>query len=275
MAPSSAPRPVPARSGAAWMRPAPVRAAARALLEEAPDDVHLLPGAVERGSNRSGSRATALRRRRVVVLLTVLVGAVLLSWSLSREPGDPVFLLSSLALAAVWLLGARLSGHVPLGWWRTGSGERRRPVLPGVLVGAGAMAVFFLGALVVAQLPVLRDAVLDVLAHAALPGLVPVVAVALLNAVAEEAFFRGALFDAVRSAGADRSWRPVLVTTAVYTVVTAATGNVMLVLAAAVLGLLCGLHRRATGGVLGPVLVHVVWSLGMLLLLRPLIEAAG
>ncbi|SDE63730.1 CPBP family intramembrane glutamic endopeptidase [Auraticoccus monumenti] len=274
MAPSSTPRPVPARSGART-RPAPVRAASRALLEEAPDDVHLLPGAVEPAQDRRGAGTTALRRRRVAVLVTVLVGAVLLGWSLSREPGDPLFLVSSLVLAAVWLGGARLSGHVPLGWWRTGSGERRRPVVPGVLVGASAMAVFFLGALVVAQLPVLREAVLDVLAHAALPGLVPVVGVALLNAVAEEAFFRGALYDAVRSPGADRSWRPVLVTTVVYTVVTAATGNVMLVLAAAVLGLLCGLHRRSTGGVLGPVLIHVVWSIGMLLVLRPLIEAAG
>lgn len=275
MAPSSAPRPVPARPSAEGTRPAPVRVVSRALLEEAPDDLGPAPGAVPTGPARPGTGAPALRRRRLVVLVTVLVGAALLGWSLSREPGDPVFVVSSLVLALVWLLGARLSGHVPLGWWRTRTGGRRRPVVPGVAVGASAMAVFFVGALVVAQLPVLRNAVLDVLAHASLPGLAPVVGVALLNAVAEEAFFRGALYDAVRRPGGDRSWEPVLVSTVVYTVVTAATGNVMLVLAAAVLGALCGLHRRATGGVLGPVLIHVVWSVGMLLLLRPLIEAVG
>ena len=45
----------------------------------------------------------------------------------------------------------------------------------------------------------------------------------------------------------------------------------MLVFAAVVLGLLVGLQRRVTGGVLGPMLVHVTWSLSMLFLLPVLV----
>jgi membrane protease YdiL (CAAX protease family) len=58
-----------------------------------------------------------------------------------------------------------------------------------------------------------------------------------------------------------------------YTLATYATGNVMLTFAAVLLGLLVGLERRASGGILGPILTHVSWSLSMLLVL-PLIFRA-
>jgi uncharacterized protein len=53
-------------------------------------------------------------------------------------------------------------------------------------------------------------------------------------------------------------------------VATLATGNLMLGFAAILLGLVVGLERRASGGVLAPVLTHVTWSTAMLFLL-PLI----
>ena len=56
-------------------------------------------------------------------------------------------------------------------------------------------------------------------------------------------------------------------TTLAYAVATAATGNVMLSFAAVLLGLVCGLERRASGGILGPILTHCTWSLTMLLVL--------
>ena len=45
-----------------------------------------------------------------------------------------------------------------------------------------------------------------------------------------------------------------------YAVATAATGNVMLSFAAVLLGLVCGLERRASGGILGadPHALHLV-----------------
>jgi membrane protease YdiL (CAAX protease family) len=41
----------------------------------------------------------------------------------------------------------------------------------------------------------------------------------------------------------------------------------MLMFAAVVLGTVVGLERRASGGILAPVLTHVIWSLTMLLVL--------
>ncbi|HEX6247018.1 MAG TPA: CPBP family intramembrane glutamate endopeptidase, partial [Nocardioidaceae bacterium] len=68
---------------------------------------------------------------------------------------------------------------------------------------------------------------------------------------------------------------PVVVSTAVYTLTTVATLNVMLVFSAAVLGVLVGLQRRVSGGVLAPMLTHVTWSMGMLFILPPLLGALG
>jgi membrane protease YdiL (CAAX protease family) len=49
-----------------------------------------------------------------------------------------------------------------------------------------------------------------------------------------------------------------------------ATGNPRLVFAAATLGLVLGLQRRASGGVLAPILTHITWSTLMLFVLPPL-----
>lgn len=247
------------------------------LLRDAPEDVDLVSAAEDSLAPATAvarSRAR-LHRRRVVVAVTMVVGAALLGWSLTREPGDPWFVVATVLLALTWAAGARLSGHVSLGWWQTPAGRHRRPVLPGLVIGLGAVLLFCAGGLLVSLVEPLRTAVLQVLDHAQWSTLPLVAGVALLNGVAEEMFFRGALFHAVESVDARRRWRPVLLTTLLYAAVTGASGNVMLVFAAAVLGLLTGLHRRATGGVLGAILIHVVWSSGMVLLLRPVLELLG
>jgi uncharacterized protein len=46
----------------------------------------------------------------------------------------------------------------------------------------------------------------------------------------------------------------------------------MLVFAALTLGLLLGLQRRATGGILAPILTHITWSTTMLFALPALIH---
>ncbi len=61
-------------------------------------------------------------------------------------------------------------------------------------------------------------------------------------------------------------------TTVAYTLATAATGNVMLAFAAVLLGVVVGLERRASGGILAPILTHCTWSLTMLFAL-PLVFA--
>jgi uncharacterized protein len=209
----------------------------------------------------SAGRDRAVTRRRVVVVVTLAVGAVLLGISLRVRPGDPQFLLSALALAGVWTAGGLLSGPLPLG----PAESRRRTVLAGVAVGAVVGGVFLAGALLVREIPPLRDLTSSVLAYAG-GALLPVTAITVVNAVAEELFFRGALYAAV----GDRY--PVTFTTIIYTATTVATGNPMLVFAAVTVGTVLALLRRASGGVLAPILTHVTWSLLMLYALPPLLR---
>ena len=89
-------------------------------------------------------------------------------------------------------------------------------------------------------------------------------AVALLGAIAEELFYRGALYTALGR------HHPLLISTLIYVIATLASGNPMLAFAAIILGTVCSLERRATGGVLAPILTHFVWSLVVLLALPPL-----
>lgn len=226
---------------------------AAALLDPVPRDHRQRPGAV--------------RRRRVVAGITFVAGALLLGIGLRIPAGDPSFYVVTLALAAVWAVGAFASGPLHVGRAWTRDGEITRPIVQSLALAAVLIALFLVGALVVARLPVLRGPVEALLDHARL-GSLPVVAfVTLVNGIGEELYFRGALFAAIGRRHA------VAVTTLLYMLVTLATGIPMLVLAAAVLGLVAGLQRRVTGGVLGPILLHCLWSVAMLLLLPPLLDS--
>ena len=205
------------------------------------------------------------RRRRIVVVVTLVAGAVLLGISLSVRPGDDVFYLLTVLVALTWAGGALLSGPLHLG--RIPFRDRlRRPIVTPIVTGLVLGAVFVAGSLVVREVPPLRELVNNVLAHARYGAVVPIVAVTLLNGVAEEVFFRGALFAAIGRRHA------VLISTAIYAAATVATGNLMLVLAAFLLGLVLGLQRRASGGILAPILTHITWSTTMLFALPALIS---
>lgn len=186
----------------------------------------------------------------MALLTTLVLGTVLLAVSLRIEPGTVWFYPAALALAATWALGALAAGPPPAG--------DRSPVRP-VLVGLGLGALFVAGALVVRDIPALEDAVGAVTAYADRGSGPLVVLVAVVTGLSEELFFRGALYDVVP--------HPVLVTTVVYAVVTVATGNVMLVFASVLLGLVAALARRHSGGVVAPCLVHATWSVVLLLAL--------
>lgn len=196
------------------------------------------------------SQSQAVRSPAVTAGFLV-VGTLLLGISFRIEPGSAWFYPSALALAAVWAAGAFVSGPVPLG---------DRAVLRPALVGIVLSGVFVLGALIVRELPALDDQVSAVTAYAVRGSGPLVVALTLVTGAAEELFFRGAVYAHV-------SRRPVIVTTAIYAVVTVATGNVALVFAAILLGLVVGLVRRSSGGVLAPAITHVTWSLVLLLVL--------
>jgi membrane protease YdiL (CAAX protease family) len=202
-------------------------------------------------------------RRRTVLTITLVTGTVLLGFSLSIRPGDSTFYALTGAVAVVWTIGGLASGPLHLGYIRV-RGGRRRPVVIPLVTGLAAAGVFVAGALAVREIQPLRDYVESVLAHAQQGSTALIVVVTLGNAIGEEIFFRGAFFAAI-----GRRY-PVVISTTVYGIVTLATGNPMLVLAALTLGLVFGLQRRASGGILAPTITHVVWSMIMLFALPPL-----
>ena len=169
--------------------------------------------------------ARDLRRRQIVTSVFAVIGAVVLAFSLSIEPGSALFYPATAGLAVVWTVGAFASGPLHLGriMHRTGP---RRPVLPPILLGLALAGFFVVGGLMVRQVPPLEEQVRTVLDHADQGVTLVLVLITALNGVAEELFFRGAAYAATTR-------YPVPVTTVAYTAVTLATGNVMLAFAAA------------------------------------------
>lgn len=204
----------------------------------------------------------ALVQRRWISSVTLAVGSFMMAWTLRLAPGAIEFYAASLALATTWIVGGTLSGRLYLGQSNTRSGgQSGRGVLHAVILGLILLAVFLGGAVLVAPVPYLRAPLLALLSHAD-AGMLPVVAlITALTSVGEELFFRGALYAAVGGRQA------LLVTTLVYALATIPTGQPLLVIAAGIVGWVTGLQRRATGGVLAPLLTHLVWSMGLLLLL--------
>lgn len=205
------------------------------------------------------------RRRRTVVLITLVVGTTLLGLSLAVKPGDPLFYGMTLSVAATWVLGGVLSGPLHLGYIPF-RGTLRRPIITPILVGLVASAMFIVGALVVREIEPLRAYADNVLAHAREGWLPLVTLVTLVTGAAEEVFFRGAVFAAIGRR------KPVVISTIVYAASTVATGNPLLVFAAVTLGAVFGLQRRASGGILASMITHVTWSAIMLFTLPPLLH---
>ena len=121
-----------------------------------------------------------------------------------------------------------------------------------------------LGGLVAREIPAVASLIARVLQFAHQGSFWLVVVITLINGVAEEMFFRGALYTALGRVA------PVAISTVVYLCVTLASGNPMLGFAAIILGTVCALERRASGGILAPMLTHFFWSLIMVLVLPPM-----
>jgi len=215
---------------------------------------------VERDHRQSDAQ---FRRRRIVVAVTLLVGATLLGQSFATRQGDPAFYPLTFGLAATWAVGSFVSGPLHLGHI-TFRGALRRPIITPILVGIALAAIFAVGALVIRTIPPLASLTEDVIGYARENNLAIVFVILIVNGIAEELFFRGALFAAIGVR------HPVLISTVIYCLATVAGGNPVLVFAAAVLGTVVGLERRAGGGVLAPILTHLTWSSAMLFALPPL-----
>jgi len=213
------------------------------------------------------SAAVVSRRRRVVAGVSLL-GTGLLAMSFSTRPGSKQFYGLTAAVATTWTAGGLLSGPLHLGWIQSRDRRLRRPIITPAATGVGAFAFFYGCALVARRIPVLDEAIGNVLTFAE-EGSRPLnVATTLVNGLGEEVFFRGALYAVL---DADQA---VVVSTAVYTLATASTRNPALVLAAGVMGTLFSLQRRASGGLQAPVLTHLTWSSLMVSYLPPLFRRA-
>ena len=204
-----------------------------------------------------------VRRRRVIVAITLVVGAAVLAFSLRRHPGESSFYWLTLALAGVWVAGGFIAGPLHLGGicWR---GRNQRPVITGTTIGLLLGGVFVVGGLIAREIAPVAELITRVLLYAHHGWYPVIVAITLVNGVAEEVFFRGALYTALGR------YHPVLISTVLYACATLASGNAMLGFAAIILGTVCAFERRATGGVLAPVLTHLVWGLIMVLVLPPM-----
>ncbi|KWX22964.1 MULTISPECIES: CPBP family intramembrane glutamic endopeptidase [Mycolicibacterium] len=200
---------------------------------------------------------TVVLRRRIVVGVVLVAGAMLQAYSLGREPGDTSFYWLTLAMAAVWTVGAIVSGPLQLG-------RDRRPIVLGTVVGLGLGAMFAVGGLIARLIPGLREYVTAVLEFANHGPLLVIVFITVINGVAEELFFRGALYTALGN------HYPAVISTVIYVAAVMAAGNPMLGFAGILLGAVCAYERRMTGGVLAPMLTHFFWGLIMVLVLPPI-----
>jgi membrane protease YdiL (CAAX protease family) len=214
-------------------------------------------------SGLSGSAPTAW-------LSAAGVGATaLLRLSFSSREGSPHFYLLSTGLTATLTAGALGAG--PVRWygeeWRGRPGAAARDVVGvPVLVGAVTFAGFYGAARVVRKHPALRRVIASVFRYADEGSTPLVVLIAASGAVAEELFYRGALW---------RGPRPLRATTLAYVTSTSAAGNPALILAGLVTSVIFGWQREASGGVLAPAVTHITWSLLMLRHIPQLFRDAG
>jgi membrane protease YdiL (CAAX protease family) len=211
------------------------------------------------GAKKAPHRADiATARQQRLVATVALTGTGLLGASLSTEPDSTEFYALTFAAAGTWLVGGLASGPFHLRSARTDERSLGDLVLVPVITGAVAFGAFLGAALVARRIPILNEALASVLSYADRGSDPWVLATTLANGVAEEVFFRGALFSALGV------HNPVLLSTAVYALTTSATRNPALILAAGVMGTLFAVQRRATGGIWAPILTHVTWSALML-----------
>lgn len=218
-------------------------------------DVHLRAGP---DPDPTPSRAT-LGRSRVVAAIAVVVGAGLVAATLRVPRGSLPFYTAGYALAFVWIAAAGTSGDLRR------LVERARPIRTDIALGA-AVAVVSFGAFVVAavvgrHVSFLAGPIDSILGRADAGPVGAVLALAWVNAVAEELFFRGVLIDAVGDS------RAPVVAVVVYVAVTAVAGNTALTLAAAVMGIVWTVERVRTGGRTASITTHLVWSTLMILAL--------
>lgn len=205
-----------------------------------------------------------LTRPRLVAAVAWAAGVVALGVTLRLEPGNRTFVLGALVMASVWVVGAVLVGVGP---WR-GASSVGRQVLAGVGVGALAGVLCLVVGAAISRAEALAGPAQVLLAHRGTAPIAVVLAITIVNGIAEELFFRGALFGVTPARWA------IPVTAVVYAAATIPSGIALLTAAGLMLGVMTAWLRQRTGGLLAPIAAHLTWSVGMLVLL-PLVLTSG
>ena len=187
-------------------------------------------------------------RRLLVLAATVVAAAVLTRAVFLAEPGSGRQALLTYSFVAVLLAGSYASGG-----WPVAHRRGRRPVVAPLLTALVLFAAFSVFAFVAAWLLPFGDDVDEVFRHVRSGATWAAVLGTLAAGVAEEVFYRGALFERLRF--------PVATTTVAHMAATLLVANVALTLAAGALGVVLGTSRRVSGGWWAPALTHAAWSL--------------
>lgn len=196
-----------------------------------------------------------VRRTMWLPLITLVLGCTLLSTAFAVSATPEFFVPTSLAVALVWTAGGLWARRLirprkANAWGWQGS-------LGLSVAAAVATAILFLvGTWILALLPFTRDFLLAASTAASATQLWLTVLVATLTGWGEEIFFRGALPAYLGRHG--QAWAIL-----VYTASTVFTGNVVLVLAAPILGTICQLVLNRTGRLWTACVVHTGFSLGV------------
>ena len=184
-------------------------------------------------------------------MAALIVGAALIGATLRVERGSATFYVAGYALAAVWVVAALLSMPIR---WTGGTFHPRIELAIGTAIGTAMFGVFVAADEIGRHISFIAGPIVNLLAKADAGPVVAVLALALVNGVAEEMFFRGSLPDAIGGR------TPLVISTVVYVAATAAAGNTALTLAAIVMGAVFALVRSRTGGLIAPITTHLVWS---------------
>jgi len=189
-----------------------------------------------------------------VAVVALVVGAALIGLTLNVEDGSWEFFTAGFALAATWVVAYILAP--------TKSRPDRRRLVDagiGVLAGTAMFGIFIAGSWLLHRIHLFDDAVDELLRTADSSAVGWVLTLAGVNAVAEELFFRGTLIDAAGGRFA------MAVGVVPYVVATVPSGNVALVIAAAVMGTVFAGLRGRTGALTASITTHLTWSALMIL----------
>ncbi len=205
----------------------------------------------------------------LVALATIVIGVLALQQTFNATPGAGELSVWSLILSAIWAAGGLLVLLLSRPFFTQGPLRGRSSVLDlkkfrpqdhplaftivcGLLVAGMSLA----GALVLQQIPFFGDDVAYATSRVNDHRYI-VFVVALLTGTSEEVFFRLALHQILSPRFA------VLGATTLYGLVTLATGNPALVLAAIVLGASCSIVMQSTGRWYTPIIIHGMWTVAL------------